>query len=58
MGFGAESDKGMSGRYSARGTVYLGVELGIRTEGTPLKWRRNQKMHTEFLASGKCFEGC
>lgn len=57
MGFRAGSDKGMSGRYSTGRTESVGVELGISMERTSFKWKRNQPMCVEFLASGKWCEG-
>ena len=37
MGLGAGSDRGTSGRRSARGTESVGAELGICMEGTSLR---------------------
>lgn len=41
VGFRAWSDKGMGGKYRARGTEYVGVELGI------CKWKGHLLMEEE-----------
>lgn len=39
------------------GELTMGVESGSCMEGTSLKWKRNQRICTEFLASGEWYEG-